>query len=170
MAHRRLVYVGACVCLILVLVHVLQPTSARTIHPPAHRRPGISFSVRISRATAMLLRHKARESITVVVTVSGKGFPPHRKFTVQNNVIIRVNRKPQAVMLSTIGPLESEHNTMPTIQTDDSGALSTDIVATMNGPAEQVGTVNLITETVNLSDSTGQQLAITDTSAALTSA
>jgi len=169
MAHRRPVYVGACVCLILVLAHVLQPTSARTIHSPTHQRPGISFSVRISRATAMRERHKARESITVVVTVSGKGFTPHRTFAVQNNVIIRVNRKPQAVMLSISGPLESENNTMPTIQTDSSGALSTDILATMNGPAEQAGTVNLINETVNLSDSKGQQLAITDTNAALTS-
>jgi hypothetical protein len=169
MAHRRPVYVGACVCLILALALLLQPASAHAIHHPPHPRPDISFSVRISRATAMLQRRKTRESITIVVTVSGKGLKPHRKFTVQNNVIIRVNRKPQAVMLNTSGPLESENNTMPMIQADDSGALSTDIVATMNGPAEQAGTVNSINETVNLSDSAGQQLAITDTTAAVTS-
>jgi hypothetical protein len=162
-------YVGACVCLILALTLLLHQASARIMHPPAHLRPGISLSVRISRATAMLQRRKSREYMTVVVTVSGKGLTPRRKFTVQNNVIIRVNSKPQAVMLNTSGPLEAENNMMPTIQTDGSGALSTDILATMNGPAEHTGTVNIINETVNLSDSTGQQLAITDTTAAVTS-
>jgi hypothetical protein len=169
MANRRLVYVGALICLILALALQQQPVSARPSHPSTHSRAGVSLSARISRARAALQRRTAREQIIVVVIVSGRGFIPHKKFTIQNNVIIKANGRPQAVTRNAGSWLESENDTTLTVQADDSGALSTDILVNLNGPAERAGTLNTIEETANVSESTGQQLAITGTTASVTS-
>lgn len=167
MATRRLAYIGAFVCLALALA--LHPVAARAVHPPTHPRPAVSILTRISRASARREKRPARERIIVVVTISGRGFAPDKKFTIQNSAIIRVNGKSQAVTLNAGSLLESEHTTTLTVQADGSGALSTDILINMNGPAEHAGTVNIIGETASISDRAGQQLAITGVTATVTS-
>ncbi|HEY1348076.1 MAG TPA: hypothetical protein VGF67_00450 [Ktedonobacteraceae bacterium] len=169
MANRRLVHVGALLGLILALALLRPPVSARTSHFSTQTRAGVSFFTRISRARAVLQRRKAREQIIVVVIVSGRGFTPRQKFIVQNNVIIKANGRPQAVIRNAGGWLESVNNTTLTVQADDSGALSTDILVDLNGPAERAGTLNTIEETANVSESTGRQLAITGTMVSVTS-
>lgn len=167
MANRRPVYIGSLVYLALALL--LQPISVRATHPSPHSHPGVSFSARISWAKVTLQRRTAREHIIVVVIVSGRELTPRKKFMLQNNVIIKVNGRSQTATLNTRDSLESENDTTLTVQTDESGALSTDILVDMNGPAERAGAINTINETVNVSDSMGQQLAITGTLASVTS-
>lgn len=183
MTKHRLVCIGTMVCLVMALVGSFQSVSARSVHAFTHLRPSVSVTVRISRARAIrrMVRRRSREQITVVVSLRGTGLKPRARLTVENDVVVRVNVRRRTTtdnpdglletgMDNPDGALEAERDTKMTAQTDATGALSADIPIDMDGPAEDPGTVDALSDTATVSDSTGQQLASTDTTASVTTA